>query len=78
MTLPPDSLDAQVLAAYFAGECHAEEAALVERWIAAAPGRRDEVERLRAVWQQAGKAGDPPATADADAAWRRMAGRIGG
>jgi ferric-dicitrate binding protein FerR (iron transport regulator) len=66
--------DYLLLSRYLSRECTAEEAATVERWIAAAPGRRHEVDVLRAAWECAGTL---PMAHLAPSAYERFAARAG-
>jgi transmembrane sensor len=80
MTLP-DNIDA-MLVRYFAGQLPEEERVALEAWIAEAPGRRDAVEGLRAVWAaSAVRPADPDTDAALDRLWERVrsepAGQLG-
>lgn len=69
-------MDSERLARYVAGEADAAERAAVERWAAAAPGNRRELEAMQALWALSA---DGPAApeVDVDAAWARLNARIG-
>ncbi len=84
-----DRLDPLLLDKYFAGDCDAGDVARVERWIAAAPERREEVDLLRVAWRATRRHSAEPATRhlpahggtastwwDADAMWTGVAERL--
>ncbi len=50
-----DDFDWSVLAAYFAAELPPEDLARYEAWLDADPSRRGQVERLRSLWEVAGR-----------------------
>jgi transmembrane sensor len=62
--------DWTLLARYFAGEASATDASVVERWVRAAPGRRDELAALRRAWQNASALPTPERI---DGMWQRLA-----
>ncbi len=75
--MTPDELDDRdwsLLARYFSGVCSPEEEQAVEQWIATQPGRRREVDLLRAAWEQAARL---PPDGKAGQAFRRVATRVG-
>lgn len=69
----PDDLDWARLARYFAGECAADEADDIRRWIEADPARRRQVDELRAAWEAAAT---PSTSWDTPASWQRLAARV--
>ena len=77
--LPPDQVDWDALARYFAGESSAEEAEATSRWLAEHPEEAEAfaaldavTARLEALPGDATSVGDP----DVDAAWQRVAARL--
>jgi transmembrane sensor len=70
-------------ARHLAGEHAADEAERARRWIAEDPRRAREADEARSTWQAAAPAADLAAArraavaADADAAWARLAARLG-
>lgn len=64
-----DDLDGIRLSRYLAGDCSAEEAAAVRRWIADDPARGTLVDELTQVWGMTGSRADAAGT---DAAWNAM------
>lgn len=73
--LNDDQIDWALLARYVAGECSSAEAAEIERWLAADPGRQDELADLRRLWDQAGAL---PSGSRIDAMWQELKDRMGG
>jgi transmembrane sensor len=62
-----DDIDGPRLTRYIAGECSAQEAEEIRRWIAADPSRGELVDSLQRVWEATGRAA---ARWDVDAVWR--------
>jgi transmembrane sensor len=67
-------LDYALVARYFAGLCPTDEARELEAWAAERAERGREIERLREVWDRAGRA---PLAGRADVGFRRVAERVG-
>jgi ferric-dicitrate binding protein FerR (iron transport regulator) len=73
------------LAEYLAGECSAADAAAFEHWIAQDPDRRQLLAEAREIWRRMGRAPADDGKSRAarereavvDAAWGRMAARLG-
>jgi len=68
-----DNIDWTLLGRYFAGELSPHDAAAVERWAAADPARRDELEAARRIWSDSGAL---PTPARVDAMWRSLIARM--
>ena len=68
-----DEIDWTRLARYFAGECSRDEAVAIERWIAADPGRRDEIDALRRWWDDARAL---PSPVRVDTMWTTLSARM--
>ena len=68
-----DDIDWTLLARYFAGESSAAETEVVERWIAAAPTRRDEIAALRRWWDDARAL---PSPGRVDTMWTALAAHM--
>ena len=66
-------LDWTLIARYLGGEMPPAERLAFERWIAEAPGRRDEIMLLRRLWNDAAAIPTPSAV---DAMWRSLAQRM--
>ena len=66
-------LDWTLIARYFGGEMPLAERVGFERWIAADPERREELLRLRRLWEDAANIPSPSAV---DAMWRSLAQRM--
>lgn len=64
-----DEIDGLLLTRYISGQCTADEAVAVRRWIAAEPGRDRLVAELEAAWRAASKA---PYEWGVDDSWRRF------
>lgn len=68
-----DDADFRRLARHFGGEETPDEHSRTAAWLDEVPGRRDEADRLRALWA----ASDAPSwTPNVDAAWSRVATRL--
>ncbi len=68
-----DEMHWERLGRYVAGECSADEAAEVERWIGGDATRRAAVVEMRTIWTNADVA---PAGWDAEAAWQALEPRL--
>ena len=68
-----DEIDWTLLARYFAGETSVGETEAVERWVAAAPTRRDEIAALRRWWDDARAL---PSPGRIDAMWTSLSARM--
>lgn len=68
-----DEIDWTLLARYFAGEFSVADAAAVEQWVAAAPGRRDELAALRRWWDDARAL---PSPVRIDTMWNSLSARM--
>ena len=66
-------IDWTLLARYFAGESSATETAVVERWVAAEPSRREELETLRRWWDDARAL---PSPGRIDAMWASLSNHM--
>ena len=73
--LPPDQVDWDALARYFAGESSAEEAEATSRWLAEHPAEAEAFAALDAVTARVGAMPEAP-DPDVEAAWQRVAGRL--
>lgn len=67
-------IDSDLLARYLAGECTNEERIVVEQWVASDDTNAEELELLRAIWNDAGTG--IPSTIDVDAAWQKVNDRM--
>jgi transmembrane sensor len=72
-----EDVDWERLAAYLAGECGPDERSAIERWMAEHPDHRALVDRAREVWARTGALAPPGDATVVDAAWGRMAARLG-
>jgi len=72
--LNDDQTDWARLTRYVTGECSPDEAAEIERWLAADPRRQDELAELRRLWDQAGAL---PSGSRIDAMWRDLKDQMG-
>jgi transmembrane sensor len=72
--LPP-GIDGAVLVRYFSGDCAPAEVARIDAWVAGAPGRRAELDALRAVWELSARelSGAEP---NVSGAWAAVQARI--
>ncbi|MEM7037587.1 MAG: FecR domain-containing protein [Bacteroidota bacterium] len=71
-----DNVNYELLAAYFAGECSAEQAAEAAAWIAASDENQAVYEVLEEVWTLAAEPAELESV-DTDAAWNAVKGRMG-
>ena len=69
----PSEVDWTLVGRYLGGELSPAERLAFERWIAALPGRREEMVLIRRLWDDGGAI---PSAATVDAMWRSLSRRI--
>lgn len=68
-------IDWALIARFLSNECRSEERRLVERWMESSPEVREEVQRLRKLWDDAGAV---PSASRLDTMWQSLSRRMDG